>query len=39
MKIQYIEIVTPAVDKVCEAYALLYDIQFGENDPILGGAH
>ena len=38
MKIQYLEIVTPEVDAVCEAYSLLHDVKFGGSDPILGGA-
>ena len=38
MKIQYLEIVTPEVDSVCEVYSQLLDVAFGESDPILGGA-
>lgn len=38
MKIQYLEIVTPDVDAVCETYSQLHAVQFGENDPSLGGA-
>lgn len=38
MKIQYLEIVTPDVDAVCETYALLHDVEFGESDQNLGGA-
>ena len=38
MKIQYLEIVTPDVDAVCETYALLHDVKFGDNDQNLGGA-
>ena len=38
MKIQYLEIVTPEVNAVCETYSLLHDVKFGENDPSLGGA-
>ena len=38
MKIQYLEIVTPEVDAVCETYSLLHNVKFGESDPILGGA-
>ena len=38
MKIQYLEIVTESVDAVCETYAELHDVTFGEHDPNLGGA-
>ena len=38
MKIQYLEIVTPEVDAVCDAYSRLHDATFGESDPNLGGA-
>ena len=38
MKIHYLEIVTPEVDTVCETYARLHDVTFGEGDPSLGGA-
>ena len=38
MKIQYLEVVTPTVDAVCETYSLLHDVKFGESDPVLGGA-
>ena len=38
MKVQYLEIVTPEVDAVCETYALLHGVAFGECDPGLGGA-
>ncbi|NKB34450.1 MAG: hydroxylase [Pseudomonadales bacterium] len=38
MKIQYLEIVTPEVDTVCETYSQLHAVTFGENDPNLGGA-
>lgn len=38
MQIQYLEIVTPDVDTVCETYSLLHDVKFGESDPNLGGA-
>lgn len=38
MKIQYLEIVTPDVDGVCETYARLHDIEFGDGDPGLGNA-
>ncbi len=38
MKIHYLEIVTPDVDAVCDTYALLHDVEFGDNDQNLGGA-
>lgn len=38
MKIQYLEIITLEVDSVCEMYAQLHGITFGEKDPVLGGA-
>ncbi|MEM9383431.1 MAG: hydroxylase [Pseudomonadota bacterium] len=38
MKIQYVEIVTPEVDAVCNTYSLLEDVTFGDGDPSLGGA-
>ena len=38
MKIQYLEIVTPDVDALCETYSSLHDVKFGEGDPALGGA-
>ena len=38
MKIQYLEIVTPDVDAVCETYSQLHDVKFGESDQNLGGA-
>ncbi len=38
MKIQYLEIVTPDVNAVCETYAQLHDVEFGESDQDLGGA-
>ncbi|MEM7393359.1 MAG: hydroxylase [Verrucomicrobiota bacterium] len=38
MNIQYLEIVTPEVDPVCETYARLHDTTFAESDPNLGGA-
>ncbi|WP_028117470.1 hypothetical protein [Ferrimonas senticii] len=39
MKIQYLEVVTPDVEAVCQRYALLDEVQFGEPEPMLGGAH
>ncbi|MBM4855676.1 hydroxylase [Vibrio parahaemolyticus] len=38
MKVQYIEIVTPDVDSICNIYADIYNVQFGEVDFNLGGA-
>ena len=38
MKLQYLEIVTPDVDMVCETYAQLHEVKFGESDQALGGA-
>lgn len=38
MKIHYIEIVTPEVDAICEKYSVLYNVEFKEKDPMLGGA-
>ncbi len=38
MKVQYLEIVTREVDAVCAAYASALNVQFGEQDPGLGGA-
>jgi predicted enzyme related to lactoylglutathione lyase len=38
MQIQYLEIVTPEVDAVCETYAKLHGVTFGDADPNLGGA-
>ena len=38
MKIQYLEIVTPDVDAVCETYARIHDVKFGVSDQNLGGA-
>lgn len=38
MKIQYLEIVTPEVDAICETYSRLHDVTFGESDQNLGGA-
>lgn len=38
MKIQYLEIVTPEVDAVCETYSRLHDVTFSEADQNLGGA-
>ena len=38
MKIQYLEIVTPDVDAVCEKYSLIHNVKFGESEPMLGGA-
>jgi hypothetical protein len=38
MKIQYLEIVTKEVDKVCVAYTANNGVQFGEPDAGLGNA-
>ena len=38
MQVHYLEIVTPDVDAVCETYAELHDVGFGELDQNLGGA-
>ena len=38
MHIHYLEIVTPDVEAVCDAYAQAHDIQFGDSDPSLGSA-
>ena len=38
MQVQYLEIVTPDVDAVCETYAQVHDVEFGESDQSLGGA-
>ena len=38
MRIQYLEIVTPEVDAVCETYSAVHGVKFGTGDPILGGA-
>lgn len=38
MKIQYLEIVTPEVDALCNQYAKIYDIEFSEPNASFGGA-
>ena len=38
MKIQYLEVVTPDVETVCETYARLHEVEFGDSDQNLGGA-
>lgn len=38
MHIQYLEIVTPEVDSVCQALSAVHSVQFGEPEPNLGGA-
>lgn len=38
MRIHYLEIVTPDVDGVCEIYAALHGVDFGEADAGLGNA-
>lgn len=38
MRVHYLEIVTPDVDGVCETWAAALGAEFGEADPLLGGA-
>ncbi|MEL6894612.1 MAG: hydroxylase [Planctomycetota bacterium] len=38
MKIQYLEIVTPNVDALCQQYSAIYNITFSEPDASFGGA-
>ncbi len=38
MQIQYLEIVTPDADAVCQTYAKMFGVTFGDADPSLGGA-
>ena len=38
MQIQYLEIVTPEVDAVCETYSKIHSVTFKDADPSLGGA-
>ncbi len=38
MQTYYLEIVTPDVDAVCQAYAAAYGVEFGDPDPALGNA-
>jgi predicted enzyme related to lactoylglutathione lyase len=38
MKVHYLEIVTPDVDRVCGSYRLSLGIEFGDPDPALGNA-
>ena len=38
MKIHYLEIVTPEVDALCDQYAAVHGITFGDPDAALGGA-
>lgn len=38
MQIQYLEIVTPDVDAVCQTYSKLHGISFNDADQNLGGA-
>ena len=38
MQVHYLEIVTPDVEAVCEAYAQSHNVEFGEGDPNLVGA-
>lgn len=38
LHLQYLEIVTPEVDAVCDLYCQVHGVTFGEPDPDLGGA-
>ena len=38
MQIQYLEIVTPDVDAVCQTYSISHGVTFSDADPKLGGA-
>lgn len=38
MQVQYLEIVTPDVDKVCETHAKLHGVTFSEPEAALGNA-
>jgi len=38
MQIQYLEIVTPDVDKICTQYSAVHGVTFTDPDPNLGGA-
>lgn len=38
MKIHYLEIVTPDVDALCDQYAAIHEVNFGQPDANLGGA-
>ena len=38
MKVEYLEIVTPEVDAMCQQYATIYDIEFSEPIANFGGA-
>lgn len=38
MQVQYLEIVTPDVDAVCDMYAQVHSVKFSESDLNLGGA-
>lgn len=38
MQVDYLEIVTPDVDGVCESYAKLFGVEFGVPEPGLGNA-
>jgi len=38
MQIQYLEIVTPDVDAVCQTYSAMYGVTFNDADQNLGGA-
>ncbi|WP_370980436.1 VOC family protein [Agaribacterium sp. ZY112] len=38
MKTYYLEIVTSDVDAICKSYAHIHQLEFGECEPMLGGA-
>jgi hypothetical protein len=38
MKIHYLEIVTPDVDAACALHSQMHRVDFGEAEPMLGGA-
>ena len=38
MTVHYLEIVTPEVDAVCDTYARVHGVAFGDGDAALGGA-
>ncbi|MEM7476212.1 MAG: hydroxylase [Planctomycetota bacterium] len=38
MKIEYLEIVTPEADALCEVYTKLHGVKFSEPNPSFGGA-
>ena len=38
VKIYFLEIVTPDVDRACALYSMMYGVTFGDADEVLGGA-